>query len=174
MIEEKDLEEIKKQINEIIKSEINSNLIKVNEDIAKIRKTKQKENRFKIDKILKSLPELERFVNSKMINTDNTEEIFDKVKTKTMLSEIYKILDNYLENEKSDLKEDRLDDSLEIKKKILRCLYGYKPQIDEVVEKTRIDLAEKMYTTDRTIYKYQCNLLDDLAPCFFGIDGLVL
>lgn len=173
MIDEKDLEEIKKQINEIIKSEINSNLIKVNEDIAKIRKTKQKENRFKIDKILKSLSELENFVNSKMI-TDNTEEIFDKVKTKTMLNEIYKILDNYLENEKSDLKEDRLDNSLEIKKKILRCFYGYKPHKDEVVEKNRIDLAEKMYTTDRTIYKYQCNLLDDLAPCFFGIDGLVL
>lgn len=166
MVEGKDLEELKKQINEIIKSEINSNLIKVNEDIKRIKRTKQKENRFKIDKILKSLNELERFVDSKMI-TDNTEEIFDKVKTKTMLNEIYKILDNYLENEKSDLKEDMLDDSLEIKKKILRCFYGYKPRADEMVEKSRMDLAEKMYTTDRTIYKYQCNLLDDLAPCFF-------
>lgn len=167
MIGERDLEELKKQINEIIKSEINANLIKVNEDIKKIRKTKQKENRFKIDKILKSLPELEKFINSEIINQDNEEEMSDKVKTRIMLKEIYSILDNYLESESSDLKEDRLDDSLEIKKKILRCFYGYKTRPDEVVEKSRIDLAEKMYTTDRTIYKYQCNLLDDLAPCFF-------
>jgi hypothetical protein len=65
-------------------------------------------------------------------------------------------------------------ESLNIKKAILRRVYGYGLLEGETKVKSREEFAEIISYSPRSIYIYQNELLDDLAPSFFGVDGLIL
>ena len=65
-------------------------------------------------------------------------------------------------------------ESLNVKKTILRRVYGYKLEPGEEKVKSKEQLAEELDYSPRTIYIYQNDLLDDLAPSFFGVNGLIL
>jgi len=108
------------------------------------------------------------------------DDIKDKLKTKLFVDRIHKILDTYLEKEtdkklnSSKKTESNSFESLNIKKMILRRVYGYKLRPGEKKVKSKEQLAEELNYTPRTIYIYQNDLLDDLAPSFFGINGLIV
>ncbi len=101
------------------------------------------------------------------------DDMKDKLKTKLFVDRIHKILDSYLEKENdkkldsSKRTENNSLEALNIKKTILRRVYGYKIQPGEKKVKSREQLSEELNYTPRTIYIYQNELLDDLAPSFF-------
>ena len=108
------------------------------------------------------------------------DDLKEKLKTKLFVDRIHKILDSYLERE-TDKKLDATKktekyniESLEIKKTILKRVYGYKLEPGETKVKSKEQLAEELDYSPRTIYIYQNDLLDDLAPSFFGVNGLIL
>lgn len=108
------------------------------------------------------------------------EELKEKVRTKIFVNRVHNILDSYLEL-KTDTKldsgvksENYNIDSLNIKKAILRKVYGYRLSAGETKVKSREQFAEQIGYTPRSIYIYQNELLDDLAPSFFGVNGLIL
>ena len=61
-----------------------------------------------------------------------------------------------------------------MKQTILRRIYGYGLKDSETKVKSREQFAEQVGYTPRSIYNFQNELLDDLAPSFFGINGLIL
>lgn len=108
------------------------------------------------------------------------EELKEKVRTKIFVNRVHNILDSYLEL-KTDTKldsgaksENYNIESLNIKKAILRKVYGYRLKAGETKVKSREQFAEQIGYTPRSIYIYQNELLDDLAPSFFGVNGLIL
>lgn len=108
------------------------------------------------------------------------EELKEKVRTKIFVNRVHNILDSYLEL-KTDTKldsgaksENYNIESLNIKKAILRRVYGYRLKAGETKVKSREQFAEQIGYTPRSIYIYQNELLDDLAPSFFGVNGLIL
>lgn len=196
---------IEKKIDEIIKYTIKSDCYELKQNTNK--KVQKNENRKTINKILYTLPQLEKYSELKDISnkdleymTDNyiealmgtknsnnmteyslfREEIKEKVRTKMFVNRVHNILDSYL-SLKTDTKLDSSKrtesynvESLNIKKAILRRVYGYKLEEGETKVKSREQFAEQVGYTPRSIYSYQNELLDDLAPSFFGIDGLIL
>lgn len=119
-------------------------------------------------------------VNSAIEYSLFKDDMKDKLKTKLFVDRIHKILDSYLEKENdkkldsSKRTENNSLESLNIKKIILRRVYGYKLEPGEKKVKSREQLSEELNYTPRTIYIYQNELLDDLAPSFFGVNGLIL
>lgn len=119
-------------------------------------------------------------VNSAVEYSLFKDDMKDKLKTKLFVDRIHKILDAYLEKENdkkldsSKRTENNSLEALNVKKIILRRVYGYKIQPGEKKVKSREQLAEELTYTPRTIYIYQNELLDDLAPSFFGVNGLIL
>lgn len=108
------------------------------------------------------------------------EDIKEKVRTKIFVNRVRNILDSYLAL-KTDTKldsgaksENYNIESLNIKKAILRRVYGYRLKAGETKVKSREQFAEQIGYTPRSIYIYQNELLDDLAPSFFGVNGLIL
>lgn len=108
------------------------------------------------------------------------EELKEKVRTKIFVNRVHNILDSYLAL-KTDTKLDSGAKSenynielLNIKKAILRKVYGYRLKAGETKVKSREQFAEQIGYTPRSIYIYQNELLDDLAPSFFGVNGLIL
>lgn len=107
-------------------------------------------------------------------------DIQEKIKTKIFVDRVKSILDSYLEMSKdikmysSEKNEGNSLESLNIKKSILRRIYGYKLKEGEKRAKSREEFAEDIGYTPRTVYLYQNELLDDLAPSFFGVKGLIL
>lgn len=108
------------------------------------------------------------------------EELKEKVRTKIFVNRVHNILDSYLAL-KTDTKldsgaksENYNIESLNIKKAILRKVYGYRLKAGETKVKSREQFAEQIGYTPRSIYIYQNELLDDLAPSFFGVNGLIL
>lgn len=108
------------------------------------------------------------------------EELKEKVRTKIFVNRVHNILDLYLAL-KTDMKldsgaksENYNIESLNIKKAILRRVYGYRLEEGETKVKSREQFAEQVGYTPRSIYIYQNELLDDLAPSFFGVNGLIL
>ena len=198
---------IEKKIDDIINYtiKIEGNNSKLNSNLDK--KSKQVENRKIINKILYTLPQLEKFSELKefskkeieyltddyiesLMGTKNVNnlaeyslfrsDVREKIRTKIFVNRIQDILDSYL-NMKTDIKLDTSKktenyniESLNIKKAILRRVYGYKLQEGEKKAKSREEFAEIIGYTPRSVYMYQNELLDDLAPSFFGIDGLIL
>lgn len=196
---------IEKKIDEIIKYTIKSDCYELKQNTNK--KVQKNENRKTINKILYTLPQLEKYSELKDISnkdleymTDNyiealmgtknsnnmteyslfREEIKEKVRTKMFVNRVHNILDSYL-SLKTDTKLDSSKrtesynvESLNIKKAILRRVYGYKLEEGETKVKSREQFAEQVGYTPRSIYSYQNELLDDLAPSFFGINGLIL
>ena len=108
------------------------------------------------------------------------EDLKEKVRTKIFVNRVRNILDSYLAL-KTDTKldsgaksENYNIESLNIKKAILRRVYGYRLKAGETKVKSREQFAEQIGYTPRSIYIYQNELLDDLAPSFFGVYGLIL
>lgn len=108
------------------------------------------------------------------------EDLKEKVRTKIFVNRVRNILDSYLAL-KTDTKldsgaksENYNIESLNIKKAILRRVYGYRLKAGETKVKSREQFAEQIGYTPRSIYIYQNELLDDLAPSFFGVNGLIL
>ena len=108
------------------------------------------------------------------------EDLKEKVRTKIFVNRVPNILDSYLAL-KTDTKldsgaksENYNIESLNIKKAILRRVYGYRLKAGETKVKSREQFAEQIGYTPRSIYIYQNELLDDLAPSFFGVNGLIL
>ena len=108
------------------------------------------------------------------------EELKEKVRTKIFVNRVHNILDSYLAL-KTDTKLDSGAKSenynielLNLKKAILRKVYGYRLKAGETKVKSREQFAEQIGYTPRSIYIYQNELLDDLAPSFFGVNGLIL
>lgn len=108
------------------------------------------------------------------------EDLKEKVRTKIFVNRVHNILDSYLAL-KTDTKldsgaksENYNIESLNIKKAILRRVYGYRLKAGETKVKSREQFAEQIGYTPRSIYIYQNELLDDLAPSFFGVNGLIL
>ena len=108
------------------------------------------------------------------------EDLKEKVRTKIFVNRVRNILDSYLAL-KTDTKldsgaksENYNIESLNIKKAILRRVYGYRLKAGETKVKSREQFAEQIGYTPRSIYIYQNELLDDLAPSFFGLNGLIL
>lgn len=205
MNESEQIIRIEKKIDEIIKYTVKPDCYELKQNINK--KAKKNENRKTINKILYTLPQLEKYSELKDISnkdleymTDNyiealmgtknfnnmteyslfREELKEKVRTRIFVNRVHNILDSYL-----DLKTDtKLDsskktenyniESLKIKKAILRRVYGYKLETGETKVKSREQFAEQVGYTPRSIYSFQNELLDDLAPSFFGINGLIL
>lgn len=119
-------------------------------------------------------------VNSAIEYSLFKDDLKDKLKTKIFVDRIHKILDSYLDR-KTDKKlestkktENYNVESLNVKKTILRRVYGYKLEPGEEKVKSKEQLAEELDYSPRTIYIYQNDLLDDLAPSFFGVNGLIL
>ena len=119
-------------------------------------------------------------VNSAVEYSLFKDELKDKIKTKIFVDRIHQILDSYLERE-SDKKLDSTKrtenynaEALKIKKTILRRVYGYRLEDGESKVKSKEQLAEELDYSPRSIYIYQNDLLDDLAPSFFGVNGLIL
>lgn len=112
-------------------------------------------------------------VNSAIEYSLFKDDMKDKLKTKLFVERIHKILDSYLEkvNDKkldsSKRTENNSIEALNVKKIILRRVYGYKLEPGEKKVKSREQLSEELNYTPRTIYIYQNELLDDLAPSFF-------
>ena len=112
-------------------------------------------------------------VNSAIEYSLFKDDMKDKLKTKLFVDRIHKILDSYLKkvNDKkldsSKRTENNSIEALNVKKIILRRVYGYKLEPGEKKVKSREQLAEELNYTPRTIYIYQNELLDDLAPSFF-------
>lgn len=112
-------------------------------------------------------------VNSAIEYSLFKDDMKDKLKTKLFVDRIHKILDSYLEkvNDKklnsSKRTENNSIEALNVKKIILRRVYGYKLEPGEKKVKSREQLSEELNYTPRTIYIYQNELLDDLAPSFF-------
>ncbi|MBO5004142.1 MAG: hypothetical protein J6D03_02605 [Clostridia bacterium] len=108
------------------------------------------------------------------------EDIKERLRTKFHVNRIHNILDTYLQSEQdnklnpSKKSESNNLDAFNIKKVILRRIYGYKLLPNEEKAKSREQLAEDIGYSTRWIYKYQNELLDDLAPSFFGVKGLIL
>lgn len=112
--------------------------------------------------------------------TSYTSEIQNTIKMKIFLENAYEILDNYLaleyqpiffNSKKSDW---QMQDTLEMKKAILKYYYGYKIDENEETCKTTEELSEKLGINFSNTWKKKQELLDDLAPDFFGLDGLYL
>lgn len=108
------------------------------------------------------------------------EDLKEKVRTRIFVNRVRNILDSYLAL-KTDTKldsgaksENYNIESLNIKKAILRRVYGYRLKAGETKVKSREQFAEQIGYTPRSIYIYQNELLDDLAPSFFGVNGLIL
>lgn len=129
--------------------------------------------------------------------TEAKNDMQTKATTKFLLTRIKKLLDDYLN---SDLSinifnpSKKNQDRLEAKKIILRRYYGYGlrdnvPLLDELgntrkdkngkiiygkeeTVKRFDDLCEIIHVTNKVLYIYKNELLDDLAPSFFGIDGV--
>ncbi|MBO5348454.1 MAG: hypothetical protein J6A89_01345 [Clostridia bacterium] len=199
---------IEKKIDDIINYtiKIENNESNSNSNLDK-KSRQQNENRKIINKILYTLPQLEKFSELKefskkeieyltddyiesLMGTKNVNnlaeyslfrsDVREKIRTKIFVNRIQDILDSYL-NMKTDIKLDTSKktenyniESLNIKKAILRRVYGYKLQEGEKKAKSREEFAEIIGYTPRSVYMYQNELLDDLAPSFFGIDGLIL
>lgn len=108
------------------------------------------------------------------------DELKEKIRTKIFVNRVHNILDSYLnlktytKLDSSKRTENYNIESLEIKKSILRRIYGYKLEEGETKVKSREQFAEQVGYTPRSIYSFQNELLDDLAPSFFGINGLIL
>ncbi len=108
------------------------------------------------------------------------DELKEKIRTKIFVNRVHNILDSYLnlktytKLDSSKRTEDYNIESLEIKKSILRRVYGYKLEEGETKVKSREQFAEQVGYTPRSIYSFQNELLDDLAPSFFGVNGLIL
>lgn len=108
------------------------------------------------------------------------DELKEKIRTKIFVHRVHNILDSYLnlkiytKLDSSKRTENYNIESLEIKKSILRRIYGYKLEEGETKVKSREQFAEQVGYTPRSIYSFQNELLDDLAPSFFGINGLIL
>ena len=80
-----------------------------------------------------------------------------RYKTRALICFIDKVIENYLRAETNDDIEIR-------KRKILKEIYI------EGVNQT--DFIYKNYDTDRTFYRDRTKLIKDLAPYFFGIEGI--
>lgn len=108
------------------------------------------------------------------------DELKEKIRTKIFVNRVHNILDSYLnlktytKLDSSKRTENYNIESLEIKKSILRRVYGYKLEEGETKVKSREQFAEQVGYTPRSIYSFQNELLDDLAPSFFGVNGLIL
>lgn len=107
-------------------------------------------------------------------------DIQDRIKTKIFVNRVKSVLDSYLELnadtklDSSKKTESYNIESLKIKKAILRRVYGYRLKEGETKVKSREQFAEQIGYTPRSIYNFQNELLDDLAPSFFGVNGLIL
>lgn len=203
--ENKQIIRIEKKIDEILNYTIKPDYYDLRQN--KDTKSKKTENRKAINKILYTLPELEKFSELKDISnrdleymTDNyiealmgtkninnmteyslfREELKEKVRTKIFVNRVHNILDSYLALKidtklNSGAKSENYNiESLNIKKAILRKVYGYRLKAGETKVKSREQFAEQIGYTPRSIYIYQNELLDDLAPSFFGVNGLIL
>ena len=189
---------MEKKIDEILNYTIKSDYYDLRQN--KDTKSKKTENRKAINKILYALPQLEKFSELKDISnrdleymTDNYIEALMGTKNINNMTEyslfreelkekvrVHNILDSYLAL-KTDTKldsgaksENYNIESLNIKKAILRKVYGYRLKAGETKVKSREQFAEQIGYTPRSIYIYQNELLDDLAPSFFGVNGLIL
>ncbi len=107
-------------------------------------------------------------------------DIQERIKTKVFVDRVKSVLDTYLEVtmdtklDSSKKTENYNIESLKIKKAILRRVYGYRLKEGETKVKSREQFAEQVGYTPRSIYNFQNELLDDLAPSFFGVNGLIL
>ena len=192
---------IEKKIDEIINYTINSDVYDLKQNT--VKKAKQNENRKAINKILYALPELEKFSELKDISNKDLEdmtnsyiealmgtknhnnmteyslfrsELKEKVRTRIFVNRIHNILDYYLSlgsYEEADTST-YSKEAINMKQAILRRIYGYGLKEGETKAKSREQFAEQVGYTPRSIYNFQNELLDDLAPSFFGINGLIL
>lgn len=198
-IEQEQMIRIESKIDNILKYIMKSDYC----NLKKVSSNKS-ENRKAVNKILYSLPDLERFSEiqditdkdleyitdtyieslmgtKKVININEymvfREEIKEKVKTKIFVNRIHKVLDSYLDletNTKLNFSKQYNIESLNMKKAIIRRVYGYKLEEGEVKVKSREEFAEQVGYTPRSIYMYQNELLDDLSPALLGVKGLIL
>lgn len=112
--------------------------------------------------------------------TSYTADIQNTIKMKIFLANAYEILDNYLALDyqpifSSSKKCDwQMQDVLDTKKAILKYYYGYKIESQDEICKTTEELSEKLGINTINTWRRKMDLLDDLAPDFFGLDGLYL
>lgn len=112
--------------------------------------------------------------------TSYTADIQNTIKMKIFLENAYEILDNYLKLEyqpslsTSKISDVKMQDTLAIKKAILKYYYGYKIEDTNKICKTTEELSEKLGINPFNTWRRKQDLLDDLATDFFGLDGLYL
>lgn len=112
--------------------------------------------------------------------TSYTADIQNTIKMKIFLENTYEILDNYLTLDyqpsfsTSKISDIKIQDTLEIKKAILKYYYGYKLEDKTKLCKTIEELSDKLGINAFNTWRRKQDLLDDLAPDFFGLDGLYL
>lgn len=183
---EKQVSDNKKRPIEERRKRNRENLEKILFIIPKLEKTIEKKTL--TDEELQDLTDV--FLEKQIMGIKNKEnaEKFDKYKTsltdiiriKIFLDNAYEILDNYLNLQYqpvpyySKRSEWQIQDSLETKKAILKHYYGYKLEDKDKLCKTNEDLAEILGINPVSTYKNKMALLDDLAPDFFGLDGLYI
>lgn len=182
IIQEEPTEEIKKTRENRNRKRINKILYSLPEleEYARLKDLSTEEIEDITDTYFQTIVMGTKDMNSAIEYSLFKDDMKDKIKTKLFVDRIHKILDSYLdrENDKklssSKRTEDNNIEALNIKKTILRRVYGYKLEDGEKKVKSREQLSEELNYTPRTIYIYQNELLDDLAPSFFGVNGLIL
>ena len=150
------------------------------EDYAKLKDLSKEEIEDITDMYFQTIVMGTKDVNTTIEYSLFRDDLKEKLKTRLFVDRIHKILDSYIERE-TDKKLDATKrtekyniESLKIKKTILKRVYGYKLEPGETKVKSKEQLAEELDYSPRTIYIYQNELLDDLAPSFFGVNGLIL
>lgn len=173
--EEDRVEEAKKVRENTNRKRINKILYSLPEleEYAKLKDLSKEEIEDITDTYFQTIVMGTKDVNSAIEYSLFKDDMKDKLKTKLFVDRIHKILDSYLKkvNDKkldsSKRTENNSIEALNVKKIILRRVYGYKLEPGEKKVKSREQLAEELNYTPRTIYIYQNELLDDLAPSFF-------
>lgn len=186
IVDEKQVTDNKKSSIEERRKRNRENLEKILFIIPKLEKTIEKKTL--TDEELQDLTDV--FLEKQIMGIKNKEnaEKFDKYKTsltdiiriKIFLDNAYEILDNYLNLQYQPIpyyakrSEWQIQDSLETKKVVLKKFYGYKLQDKNKLCKTNEELAEILGVSPVSAHKNRMALLDDLAPDFFGLDGLYI
>ena len=173
--EEDRVEEAKKVRENTNRKRINKILYSLPEleEYAKLKDLSKEEIEDITDTYFQTIVMGTKDVNSAIEYSLFKDDMKDKLKTKLFVDRIHKILDSYLKkvNDKkldsSKRTENNSIEALNVKKIILRRVYGYKLEPGEKKVKSREQLSEELNYTPRTIYIYQNELLDDLAPSFF-------